>query len=220
MFKSRRLKKIFSLLVTAIFMFGVAQISQANSSGKKTFKCWTNKEGIRECGNVVPPEYAQKGHEEVNVEGRVVDKVERAKTVEELKEAARLKAIEQSNKKKAELQARYDHALLSTYSNTDDMIMARDGKIRAVDSSIKLANDKIASLVKAMEGLKTQAAHYERTGKPLPKVLQEDMDLTQGKIDRQKDLIDEKQKEKEDIKLQFESDIERFNELKGDVAQH
>ena len=26
-------------------------------------KCWTNNDGVRECGNAVPPEYAQQGHE-------------------------------------------------------------------------------------------------------------------------------------------------------------
>ena len=32
-------------------------------------KCWTNNEGVRECGNAVPPEYAQKGHKEVSKSG-------------------------------------------------------------------------------------------------------------------------------------------------------
>ena len=47
-------------------------------------KCWTNKEGYKECGNAVPPEYAQQGHTELNKQGLVVDQQERAKTPEEL----------------------------------------------------------------------------------------------------------------------------------------
>ncbi len=47
-------------------------------------KCWTNKDDIRECGNVVPPEYSQKGHEELSDQGIVIDRKERAKTPEEL----------------------------------------------------------------------------------------------------------------------------------------
>ncbi|MDH5436981.1 MAG: hypothetical protein OEX83_09495 [Gammaproteobacteria bacterium] len=214
MLKSRRLKKFTSVVFTCMLFSVFVQTLDAASS-KKTFKCWTNKEGIRECGNSMPPEYAQQGHVEVNEDGRVVDKVDAAKTKEQLIEDARLQAIEEENKKQATLQARQDHALLSTYSNTDDMRMARDGKLRAVDASIKMANDKITSLTKAMESLKKQAADHERTGKALPKVLQEDMELTQGKIDRQKKLIADKQQETLDITQQFENDIQRFNKLKG-----
>ena len=211
MLKSRRLKKIVSVIFTCVLFSGFMQ----TASAAKTFKCWTNKEGIRECGNVVPPEYAQKGHVEVNKEGRVVDKVDRARTEEELKEAARLKIIEQEKKRQAEVQARYDHALLSTYGNIDDMKMARDGRLHAVDASIKMANDKITSLNKVMKGLKKQAANHERSGKALPKILQEDMNLTQDKIERQKILITEKEQETRDITQQFENDIARFQKLKG-----
>ena len=47
------------------------------------FKCWTNSDGVRECGENVPPEYAQQGHEEINKLGITVDKQERAMTEEE-----------------------------------------------------------------------------------------------------------------------------------------
>ena len=212
MFNNRRLKNIASIVFTCILFSGFVHTTGAAS--KKTFKCWTNKEGIRECGNSMPPEYAQQGHIEVNEDGRVVEKVEAAKTKEQLIEDARLQAAEEEKKKQAELQARHDHALLNTYNNTDDMLMARDGKLYAVDSSIKMANDKITSLTKAMASLKKQAANNERAGKALPKVLKQDMVLTQGKIDRQKKLISDKKLEKDDIKQQFDNDIKRFQEIK------
>jgi hypothetical protein len=213
MFKSGRLKKIISVLFTGILVIGFMQTTHAAS--KKTFKCWTNKEGIRECGNVMPPEYAQKGHVEINEDGRVIDKVGAARTKEQLIEDARLKVLEEEKEKQAEAQALHDRALLSTYGNTDDMQMARDDRVRAIDASVKMANDKITSLDKAMSSLKKQAANYERSGKSLPKVLREDMDLTQGKIDRQKRLITDKEQEKEHIKQQFDNDIARYKKLKG-----
>jgi len=217
MFNYRRLKNISSIVLTAALVLGFSQTTFA-ASPKNTFKCWTNKEGVRECGNAVPPEYAQQGHVEMNEKGMVVDKVERAKTRTELEEEARLKIIEDEKKKQVEEQARLDRALLSTYSNTDDMIMARDGKIRAIDATIKLANDKIVALTDALNVLKKQAADTERAGKPLPKQLQEDMELTQGKIDRQQQLITDKKQEQQDINAQTERDIQRFQELKGVAA--
>ncbi len=45
-------------------------------------KCWTNKDGIKECGNVVPPEYSQQETTQINKTGIVTGKTERAKTPE------------------------------------------------------------------------------------------------------------------------------------------
>ena len=50
-------------------------------------KCWVNKDGLRECGNVVPPEYAQGGHSQVTPSGTVRE-VEGAKTPEEMRPSA------------------------------------------------------------------------------------------------------------------------------------
>ncbi len=49
-------------------------------------KCWTNKEGIRECGRTVPPEYAQKGYTERSDSGVKVKEITRAKTAEEIEQ--------------------------------------------------------------------------------------------------------------------------------------
>ena len=54
-----------------------------------SIKCWTNKEGVRECGAVVPPEYSQQRVEIMNERGIVVDVKEAAKTKEQLAEEAR-----------------------------------------------------------------------------------------------------------------------------------
>ncbi len=45
-------------------------------------KCWENSDGVRECGEKVPPEYAQKSHKEISNQGITLDESERAKTDE------------------------------------------------------------------------------------------------------------------------------------------
>ena len=54
------------------------------NSAEAAIKCWTNKEGVRECGNAVPPEYAQQAHEEKSTSGMTIKRTERSKTPEEL----------------------------------------------------------------------------------------------------------------------------------------
>ncbi|MCK5432246.1 MAG: hypothetical protein KAJ03_05845, partial [Gammaproteobacteria bacterium] len=46
-------------------------------------KCWENSDGVRECGEIVPPEYAQKSHKEISSQGITLEESERAKTEEE-----------------------------------------------------------------------------------------------------------------------------------------
>ncbi|MEW6647505.1 MAG: hypothetical protein AB1450_09925 [Pseudomonadota bacterium] len=65
-------------------------------SALAAIKCWTNKEGVRECGNVVPPEYAQKETRTVNERGITVEVKERAKTAEELEQERVAKEAEEA----------------------------------------------------------------------------------------------------------------------------
>lgn len=52
-------------------------------------KCWTNDDAVRECGNVIPPQYSQQDHKEINRQGVTVATSRRAKTKDELAEDAR-----------------------------------------------------------------------------------------------------------------------------------
>lgn len=53
-------------------------------SGLAAIKCWTNNEGYRECGNSVPPEYAQKETRTLNQRGVTTEVRQRAKSREEV----------------------------------------------------------------------------------------------------------------------------------------
>ena len=66
--------KHLSILISAIVI-----LSTLSSPAHARFKCWTNNEGIKECGEKVPPEYAQKGHQEMSTQGMVLEKKDRAK---------------------------------------------------------------------------------------------------------------------------------------------
>src|SRR5690606_9912608 len=94
--------------------------------------CWTNKEGVKECGDKVPPEYAQTDRQELNKQGLVVDEQERAKTDEELEEAKRNAELQAEKDRQSAEAAKRDKILLDTFSSVDDIEMTRDGKIAAI----------------------------------------------------------------------------------------
>jgi len=199
--------------ITGAALLGVTALPPLAAAAP--IKCWTNKDGVRECGNVVPPEYAQQGHEELNPRGIVVEERERAKTPEELeaerREAERRAAEAQGLRR----QAAEDRVLLDTFSSVDDMILTRDGKIQSLESQIRLTENQIEKLQKNLEDAIATAAEQERQGhKPGPEI-ERNIDEIREQIARKHAFIDDKRAEQDNVRRQFEADIARFRALKG-----
>ena len=120
-------------------------------------KCWTNKDGVRECGNVVPPEYSQQETRTLNDRGITVDVKARAKTPEEIAAEKEKQAAEAARaaeeKRKNEEQAAYDQMLLATFTTEQDLIASRDRKLSAIDATIEITHPSIENLHRKLEDL-------------------------------------------------------------------
>ncbi|NKC15358.1 MAG: hypothetical protein GKR94_25145 [Gammaproteobacteria bacterium] len=99
-------------------------------------KCWRNNEGIRECGNTVPPEFAQQGHEERSTTGVTVRRQGKARDKAEVEAERRAKievqkaAMEENKRRQA--QAVKDRVLLDTFVNERDMTLAHQQNKEAI----------------------------------------------------------------------------------------
>lgn len=195
-------------------IFMLLNISLIPGAVQAKIKCWTNAEGVRECGNSVPPEYAQQGHDVINKSGVLVKHHERAKTDAELAEETRLKAAEAEKKRLAEEQAAHDRVLLDTFANEDEIVMTRDGKITSIKTEIRLTNRSMNTAEERLGKLRKQAANLERAGKPVTDKLQGDIQKAQMQVDEYKAFIDSKQAEKDKIHQQFKADIQRYRTLR------
>jgi hypothetical protein len=178
-------------------------------------KCWTNKDDIRECGNVVPPEYSQKGHEELSDQGIVIDRKERAKTPEELEEERRLAAIQAEEERKATKKEIADRVLLDTFASEDDLVLARDGKLAAIEQTIHVTESRIKKLQKSLNEIMSMAAEIERRGKPPADGIQNEIDAVRAQIAENRAYIKTLRKEQDAVHDAFESDLTRFKELKA-----
>ena len=178
-------------------------------------KCWTNHEGVRECGNKVPPEYIQQGYKEIDGEGFVRGVTERAKTPEELAEARRLAALKAAEQKqKAEQEAR-NQVLLRTFSSVRDIERARDNRVTALEAAIKLAGIRNESIRLKLEDYIKRAANSERIGQTPAPTLLEDIEALREQIENNVRFIAEKRAEQEQIRQAHALDIERYKRLKG-----
>ena len=189
------------------------------SSGANAMKCWENDEGVTECGDAVPPEYAQKGHVEKSASGVTVNKQERAKTEEELAQEATdadaLAAQQAEEERIKKEQAARDRVLLATYMVEEDLTMARDGRLAAIDSRVKHAEVSTTKLEGRLEELQAEAAKLERDGKEIPAELLGDIKKVQNQLGSSLEYMAAREVEKQQLMDKFESDLARFRELKG-----
>jgi hypothetical protein len=185
------------------------------AGGSVHIKCWHNKDGVRECGNVVPPEYAQQGSEIKDRFGVTVGETGRAKTLEELeaeRAANKTHELEAEAAKKREAQ---DRVLLDTFTTEDDMVLTRDGQIAHLESQIHLVESHIDKLQKNLDQMIERAAETERRGeKPADEVVK-NIDNVRNQLTDNHKFIETKRNEQDVIRARFATDIARFRELKG-----
>lgn len=205
-------KSLLAVMTPVMISIGLAVLS---SSAHARIKCWENSDGVRECGEKVPPEYAQKSHKEISSQGVTVDESERAKTDEELAEAKRLAAIQQEeDAKQAEIDTQ-NKILLDTYSNTDDIQMTSDGKLVALESNIKLANKRNEKIQPNLDKLMATAATNELAGKQPSEDLLKDIESLSRQIKNNDKYIADTRLDQEAIKKEYAEKIDRFLQLTG-----
>ncbi len=200
-------------LINCIIITSAISGLMLTGTAQARMKCWTNNEGVRECGDRVPPEFAQQGHEEIGKGGLVREKTERAKTPEELAEEARLAKMEEEQLKAEEEKKLQDRILLETFSSEQDIERARDDRITALESTIKLTGARNQKIQVDLDKRISKAAADERAGKAPSDALLKDIDSLKRQIKNNNDFINDKRKEQEDIRQEFALDIERFRQL-------
>ncbi|MFT5349707.1 MAG: hypothetical protein ACI909_000425 [Planctomycetota bacterium] len=186
-----------------------------SSPAHARFKCWTNNEGIRECGETVPPEYAQKGHQELSEQGMVLEKKDRAKTEEELAEDARQAEIAVAQKKIQDEQMLQDKILLDTFVSIADIEAGRDDKLTVIESDITLTNKRNEKTQEDLDKRIEAAAKAELGGNAPNEALLKDIDLLRTRIENNNAFIENKSKEHDAVKAAADEDIVRFKRLKG-----
>ena len=179
------------------------------------FKCWTNNEGVKECGSYVPAEYSQKRIETRSDAGRVVEVKERAKTKAELAEIDRLAKLKEIEDAKIAEQKKQDDILLKTFSTERDINMLRDSKINVIEGIITVTNSNNKALKKKLEKLQKRAANIERLGKKPPQNVIDDIKTIEARLKNNKDSIKVKRDEQKQIREKFDADLKHFMELKN-----
>ena len=181
-------------------------------------KCWKNSDGIRECGNTIPPEYSQQKTRQMNNQGVTTTKSGRARTKEELDEEDRLLTLEKEKQLAISKQKESDQLLLNTFASSDDIILAREGKLFALAAEISLRQAHITKIRANLDKILASAADMERRGKkPTDRILS-DIRNVKSQISENKHYILAKQREQIAVKRSYDEDLVRYNKLNSQNA--
>ncbi len=202
------LKRLITPILCALLWLPAAAVQAG-----KLYK-WVDESGQVRYGDRIPPQYARKSNETLNNQGIVVKQKAAAKTREQIAEEERIKKVKAEEERIRREKAYQDRILLDTFTNEDEMILTRDGKIEAIEAVIRVTNGRSEKLKQRLADLKRRAANLERAGKPVPDKLSSDIVESRHQIAQNREYVENRKAEQQKIREKFEADIKRFRELK------
>jgi len=175
---------------------------------------WVDEKGVTHYGETIPPEYADRDRAELNKSGRTVKVIDVPTAAErEAQKEADLK--KQAEEKAAIEKKRRDLTLTSTYSNSNEIDLARNRSLRQINARI---NNQTSQLDKANENLlslQKESEDYTNANKEIPAILQDDMKNAQARVDRLQTNLDKSLAEKTAVEARYDADKARYQELTG-----
>ena len=187
--KAKRLVLVLCIAMSPIYL-------------KANIKCWNNEEGIRECGDRIPPKYAQGASEEFSDNGILLKRNPKAKQINQIN-----KDQQKADRKKA------DKLLLNMFSNVSEIDSARDKKINQIDQEIKLIETRLEKLIENQSKIKAVLEGSNSKNLERIKILKNDMLSTKIQIEQSNQFIREKETERKLILHKYAEDYERFIKL-------
>ncbi len=206
------------MMVCFFWCAGALTATQQGATTQKMYR-YKNKDGVVVIKDHLPPDVARQGYDIVDIYGNLIRRVPPAKTPEQIrkeKELARLAAIE---RQKIEEQLRRDNELLRQYTTVRDLERARDNMIKAVMVDMDIRRANIQRIRRDLEKMQSEAADFERRGKPIPKALQDNIERALRQIAEGEMYIERKNAEIARIREEFSQDIARFEELQRQRAR-
>jgi hypothetical protein len=183
----------------------------AHAEEKGAYK-WVDENGVTHYGDSIPPQYARKESTVLNKQGVEVNRIEAQKTPEQIAQAARAK-------EEYIRQKQHDSFLLTTYTSVKDIESLRDERLAQISGQRRAAEAYIETLHGRLSTLQSRALTFKPyNDKPaarrMPDDLAEDLMRTLNEMRSQKNALAAKDVEESALRAQFQSDIDRYRELR------
>lgn len=181
---------------------------------------WTDRNGVVQYGDKIPPEYANVDRNVLNDQGvRVAFEEGEITEAERAVMDQRAAALAEQQRAKVEA-ARQDRVLLDTYLTVSDIEDLRDRRLELLESQIKVTELYLGNLRKRLVGLQEEASDFKpyttRADAPqIPEDLALDISRTTASISLYEQTLARTRADQQTLRISFDNDISRFRELKG-----
>jgi len=205
--------------VHRFLVLAAAACATSSAAAQKLYR-WVDENGVVHYGDRIPPQYVDRHREVLNESGVAIGYEEGALSPEEKARLERERAAAAAAEAaKAEI-ARRDRMLLETYLSVEDIVALRDNRLEMLEAKITVTEHYIGELEDRLARLEKSAQRYkpfsDREDAPeLPPDLAAEIESTKSSIESYREMIRQTREEQARLKEQFDSDIERFKELKG-----
>jgi Domain of unknown function (DUF4124) len=212
--EDRFLKKVAWILcfcgLLAFQLAAGAPTSPANN-GRVLYK-WVDKEGVTHYGDHVPPEYASQEQHILNSQGYEIKHLDAQKSAEQA-------AADEQKRVDADQRQLRDRNLLSTYASVQEIERLRDQRLSLIADQIKVTNQFLETLNGRMNKMRAESMRFrpysaDPKAPTMPDQLAEDLVRLTADVRTQEQNLKQKHGEESAMSIQFESDIDRFKELK------
>jgi hypothetical protein len=175
---------------------------------------WVDDNGVTHYGEVIPPEYADKDRVELNKSGRVINEQE-VLTPEKRRAKEQADAKKRAEDQRAIDQQRRDKTLINTYSNVNEIELARSRNLQQIDARINVIKSSIKAASDDLTGLQNEADGYAKRHKAIPPSLQDDLQNAQARLDMLNSDLTQPLADKAAIEARYDADKARYIELTG-----
>lgn len=177
---------------------------------------------INDEGNVVldyqvPASDIGKGYEILNEDGVVLEVVPRELTDEERANVSTQERQLAGAEAEQERLRAWDESLLLRYSTLEDIEAARDRALGSLLINLSILKSNTRSLKHQVENYQTQAAQIERTGREVDVERLAAIEDLQSEISAIERSVVDRTQEMEDVRAEYQLDIDRFEQLLGVV---
>jgi len=175
---------------------------------------WVDSKGETHYGETIPQEYADRSRSEIDKTGRVVN-TQDVLTPEERRAKEASEAKNKSVLEAERNQRLHDSSLLNTYSNVNEIDLARGRNVRQVDARAQVAAKQLRDATKNLSDVQQLADTRAKSGKPVPPYLKDEIQAAQDKVDNLGKDLASINAEKAALEARYDADKARYKELTG-----
>ena len=185
--------------------------TQPANNGRVLYK-WVDKDGVTHYGDHVPPEYASQEQHILNSQGYEIKRLDAEKTAAQA-------AAEDQKRVDAEQRQLRDKNLLNTYASVQEIERLRDQRLTLLADQIKVTTQFLDTLNGRMKKMRADSQRFkpyssDPKAPAMPDQMAEDLVRLTTDVRTQETNLKQKRSEESTMSIQFESDIDRFKELK------